>query len=140
MVGLPGDRYYLELTSHEDGSPGRAPTDENLLVLYFATAEQMFDVLTRLGDAGHQPVELANPWWADNSALAFADPDNWRIVLMPKAGSVGLGSQVTRRSTSGVRSASVGYPSTAIVRSASASSERSTCTTPSSPPIARPYA
>lgn len=83
MVGLPGDRYHLEFTSHEDGSPGRAPTDENLLVFYFGTAEQMFGVVTRLGESGHEPVELANPWWADNGALAFADPDNWRIVLMP---------------------------------------------------------
>ena len=36
MVGLPGDKYHLEFTSHDDGSPGRAPSDENLLVFYFA--------------------------------------------------------------------------------------------------------
>jgi len=83
MVGLPGDKYHLEFTSHDDGSPGRAPTDENLLVFYFATADQMFDVVTRLGEAGHEPVELDNPWWRENGAIAFADPDNWRIVLMP---------------------------------------------------------
>jgi hypothetical protein len=29
-------------------------------------------------------VELDNPWWRENGALAFADPDHWRIVLMPK--------------------------------------------------------
>ena len=83
MVGLPGDRYHLEFTSHVDGSPGRAPTDENLLVFYFATADQMFDVVTRLGECGHAPVQLDNPWWRENGAIAFADPDNWRIVLMP---------------------------------------------------------
>ena len=83
MVGLPGDRYHLEFTSHVDGSPGRAPTDENLLVFYFATADQMFDVVTRLGECGHEPVQLDNPWWRENGAIAFADPDNWRIVLMP---------------------------------------------------------
>jgi catechol 2,3-dioxygenase-like lactoylglutathione lyase family enzyme len=83
MVGLPGDKYHLEFTSHVDGSPGRAPTDENLLVFYFATADEMFDVVTRLGESGHEPVELDNPWWRENGALAFADPDNWRIVLMP---------------------------------------------------------
>ena len=83
MVGLPGDKYHLEFTSHDDGSPGRAPTDENLLVFYFATADQMFDVVTRLGESGHEPVELDNPWWRENGAIAFADPDNWRIVLMP---------------------------------------------------------
>jgi catechol 2,3-dioxygenase-like lactoylglutathione lyase family enzyme len=83
MVGLPGDTYHLEFTSHDDGSPGRAPTDENLLVFYFAAADQMFDVVTRLGESGHEPVELDNPWWRENRAIAFADPDNWRIVLMP---------------------------------------------------------
>ena len=83
MVGLPGDKYHLEFTSRDDGSPGRAPTDENLLVFYFATADQMFDVVTRLGESGHEPVELENPWWRENGARAFADPDNWRIVLMP---------------------------------------------------------
>jgi catechol 2,3-dioxygenase-like lactoylglutathione lyase family enzyme len=84
MVGLPGDKYHLEFTSHDDGSPGRAPTEENLLVFYFATAEQMFDVVTRLGESRHEPVELDNPWWRENGAIAFADPDDWRIVLMPK--------------------------------------------------------
>ena len=83
MVGLPGDRYHLEFTSHNDGSPGRAPTDENLLVFYFATADQMFDVVARLGESGHEPVELDNQRWRENGAIAFADPDNWRIVLMP---------------------------------------------------------
>jgi catechol 2,3-dioxygenase-like lactoylglutathione lyase family enzyme len=83
MVGLPGDKYHLEFTSNADGSPGRAPSDENLLVFYFATANQMYDVVARLGESGHQPVGLDNPWWRENGAIAFADPDNWRIVLMP---------------------------------------------------------
>jgi hypothetical protein len=26
---------------------------------------------------------LDNPWWRENRAVAFADPDNRRIVLMP---------------------------------------------------------
>jgi catechol 2,3-dioxygenase-like lactoylglutathione lyase family enzyme len=84
MVGLPGEKYHLEFTSHVDGSPGAAPSDENLLVFYFTTADQMFDVVSRLGEFGHEPVELENPWWHDNGAIAFADPDNWRIVLMPR--------------------------------------------------------
>jgi catechol 2,3-dioxygenase-like lactoylglutathione lyase family enzyme len=84
MVGLPGDKYHLEFSSHVDGSPGQAPSLENLLVFYFATEEQMFDVVRRLGAAGHEVVELANPWWRENGALTFEDPDGWRIVLMPK--------------------------------------------------------
>src|SRR5258708_34946368 len=41
MVGLPGDKYHLEFTSHPDGSPRRPPSDDNLPVLYFATEDQM---------------------------------------------------------------------------------------------------
>lgn len=84
MVGLPSDRYHLEFSSHADGSPGTAPTAENLLVFYFSAEEQMFEVVRRLGEAGHEPVELDNPWWGQNGALAFSDPDGWRVVLMPK--------------------------------------------------------
>lgn len=84
MVGLPGDKYHLEFSSYVDGSPGAAPSDENLLVFYFSTEERMFEVVRRLGSAGHAPVELDNPWWRDNGALAFSDPDGWRVVLMPK--------------------------------------------------------
>ncbi len=42
-------------------------------------------------------------------------------------------------SRSGVRSAGVRAPHSAIVRSSSASSMRSTCSTPSAPPSARPH-
>src|SRR3954452_25505916 len=65
MVGRPGDRYQLEFTSHVDGSPGRAPTDENLLVFSCATAEQILAVVTWLGESGHGPLELDNPWWRE---------------------------------------------------------------------------
>jgi catechol 2,3-dioxygenase-like lactoylglutathione lyase family enzyme len=85
MVGLPGDRYHLEFSSRVDGSPGQAPSLENLLVFYFASEEQMFEVARRLGDAGQEPVELDNPWWRQHRALTFEDPDGWRVVLMPRA-------------------------------------------------------
>jgi hypothetical protein len=61
--------YRRDHGIHVDGSPGRAPTDENLLVFYFATADHMFDVVTRLGESGHEPVELDNPWWRENGAM-----------------------------------------------------------------------
>src|SRR5262245_20874515 len=31
MLGLPGSDYHLEFTSHVDGSPGDAPSGDNLL-------------------------------------------------------------------------------------------------------------
>ncbi|MBN6039603.1 VOC family protein [Amycolatopsis sp. 195334CR] len=84
MLGLPGTDYHLEFTSHAEGSPGPAPTQENLLVLYFDGDTRMQETVVRLGEAGHEPVELENPYWAENGALAFPDPDGWLVVLVPR--------------------------------------------------------
>jgi hypothetical protein len=35
LLGLPGMPYHLEFTQHDHGSPGLAPSRDNLLVLYF---------------------------------------------------------------------------------------------------------
>jgi len=84
MLGLPGTDYHLEFTSHVDGSPCPAPTADNLLVLYFHGDAQMYDTVERLAAAGHQPVEPENPYWTAVGAMTFADPDGWRVVLVPK--------------------------------------------------------
>lgn len=84
MVGLPGTDYHLEFTSHVEGSPCPAPSRENLLVFYFHTEAQMYDVVERLAAAGHEPVDAENPYWATVGALTYEDPDRWRVVLVPK--------------------------------------------------------
>ncbi|MBF6068788.1 VOC family protein [Nocardia farcinica] len=84
MVGLPGAGYHLEFTSHVDGSPGVAPSAENLLVLYFAGEAAMYETAQRLGEFGVEPVEAENPYWTEHGALTFPDPDGWRVVLMPR--------------------------------------------------------
>ncbi|WP_454199982.1 VOC family protein [Nocardia sp. Marseille-Q1738] len=84
MLGLPGTGYHLEFTSHVDGSPGDAPSAENLLVLYFEGETHMYDVAQRLGEFGVEPVPAENPFWAANGGLTFPDPDGWRVVLMPR--------------------------------------------------------
>ncbi len=84
MLGLPGAEYHLEFTSFADGSPGDAPSAENLLVLYFTGEAQMYAAVQRLGEFGVEPVEAENPYWAANGGLTFPDPDGWRVVLMPK--------------------------------------------------------
>ncbi|WP_020668668.1 VOC family protein [Amycolatopsis nigrescens] len=84
MLGLPGAGYHLEFTSFVDGSPGEAPTEDNLLVLYFAGEAAMYPVVQRLGEAGLAPVPPENPYWTANGGLTFEDPDGWRVVLMPK--------------------------------------------------------
>jgi catechol 2,3-dioxygenase-like lactoylglutathione lyase family enzyme len=83
MLGLPGTGHHLEFTSHRDGSPGQAPSRENLLVLYFGSAAEADAVVERLGEQGHAPVEAENPFWKTVDAVTVEDPDGWRVVLVP---------------------------------------------------------
>jgi GNAT superfamily N-acetyltransferase len=84
MLGLPGTDHHLEFTSHVDGSPGPAPTPENLLVLYVGDRVALDAVAARL-TVHHPLVLLDNPYWAQQGAIAVADPDGWRVVLVPAA-------------------------------------------------------
>ncbi|MGA6206477.1 VOC family protein [Nocardia testacea] len=84
MLGLPGTGYHLEFTTHTDGSPGDAPSKENLLVLYFESEARMSETVIRLGEFGAEPVPTENPYWAAQGALAFPDPDGWQVVLVPR--------------------------------------------------------
>ncbi len=83
LLGLPGMEYHLEFTQHDDGSPGLAPSRDNLLVLYFADLAHVEAVGARLAALGYPPVEAENPYWTDNGAVTVEDPDGWRVVLMP---------------------------------------------------------
>jgi ribosomal protein S18 acetylase RimI-like enzyme len=84
MLGLPGRPYHLEFTQHDHGSPGQAPSRDNLLVLYLDDQAQAEQVAGRLAALGHPRVEAENPYWTDNGAITIEDPDHWRIVLMPQ--------------------------------------------------------
>ena len=84
MIGLPNADCHLEFTSDLDGSPCPPPSRENLLVLYFRSDAQMYEVVDRLAMAGCEPVEAENPYWAEVGALTFTDPDGWRVVLVPR--------------------------------------------------------
>lgn len=80
LLGLPGSDYHLEFTSHADGSPGPAPSPDNLLVLY-VESEQIAELAAgRLADLGYPDVEPENPYW-DGRSVTIADPDGWRVVL-----------------------------------------------------------
>jgi len=84
LLGLPGTQYHLEFTQHDHGSPGPAPSRDNLLVLYFDDLISMEQLAARLATLGHPPVEAENPYWAENGAVTVEDPDHWRVVLMPQ--------------------------------------------------------
>jgi hypothetical protein len=39
---------------------------------------------------GVDPIPPANPYWAEHG-LTFEDPDGFRVVLLPEAGTLGAG-------------------------------------------------
>lgn len=86
MVGLPGFQYHLEFTQHERGSPCPAPSTDNLLVLYIPDPEATKVITDRLLALGYPEVAPENPYWKEKGAVTVADPDGWRLVLMPTAG------------------------------------------------------
>ncbi len=83
MLGLPGADYHLEFTTQVQGSPGAAPTRDNLLVFYLGSREETRTAAERLRSLGHHPVDAENPYWSENGGITIEDPDGWRIVLMP---------------------------------------------------------
>ena len=85
LIGLPGEEVHLEFTSHVDGSPGPAPSRDNLLVLYLADEAELDAVAARLEAMGYPAVEAENPWWPEHGAVTIEDPDGWRVVLAPPA-------------------------------------------------------
>lgn len=80
IFGLPDERFQLEVTHHSSGRPLPRPSEEDLLVLAFASDSGRAPLVARLRDAGHEPIELANPFWAADS-VGFHDPDGWIVVL-----------------------------------------------------------
>ncbi|MFC7066903.1 VOC family protein [Brucella rhizosphaerae] len=85
MLGLPGKAAHLEFTEHQAGSPCRAPSEDNLLVIYI-TDENAYEKLNhRMRDKGYAPVVPENPYWIDRS-FTYEDPDGWRVVICKQTG------------------------------------------------------
>jgi catechol 2,3-dioxygenase-like lactoylglutathione lyase family enzyme len=81
ILGLPGRDMQLELVFHASVEP--APTAEDQLVLYLGSADAVAGRAATLGRAGHGPTPTANPYWTRNGAIAFVDPDGYRLILSP---------------------------------------------------------
>ena len=86
IIGLPGLAYHLEFIQTIDAAidEGRAPTDDNNLVLYLRDAASVAALADRLAAMGFAVVSSPNPYWDDHCAVAVADPDGWRLILMPE--------------------------------------------------------
>jgi catechol 2,3-dioxygenase-like lactoylglutathione lyase family enzyme len=81
FFGLPGTGAQLEFTSGgHDSAPSSHP--ETLLVLYLGNAEAVEEITKRVGT---KPVEAVNPYWRTH-AVTLADPDGFRVVLVPRSG------------------------------------------------------
>ncbi len=80
MVGDPQSFYHFEFTKKSGHAAGRAPTKDNLLVLYLPEKHEWEDAIQRMRDAGYTPVGAFNPYW-DRLGCTFEDPDGYRVVL-----------------------------------------------------------
>jgi hypothetical protein len=68
----------LELTAGP-ARPGPS-TDEDLLVLYVRTPDEVSAIGARLAAAGVTRVTSANPYW-NRTGQIFLDPDGFRLVV-----------------------------------------------------------
>ena len=80
MLGCPGAPYHLEFTKAHGHVAGRAPTQENLLVLYYPEPLEWRATVNRMEQAGFTTVPAFNPYW-DLSGCTFEDPDGYRVVI-----------------------------------------------------------
>ncbi|WP_111732181.1 VOC family protein [Roseovarius amoyensis] len=80
MLGLTGAPYHLEFTRRRGHAAGRAPTQDNLIVLYYPDAGDWQAAVDRMRGAGFAPVPSFNPYW-DRNGRTFEDADDYRVVL-----------------------------------------------------------
>lgn len=80
ILSYPGAPYHLAFTRRQGHVSGRAPTEENLLVLFLPDRGDWERAVARMVSAGFDLVEPFNPYWKANGAT-FEDPDGYRVVL-----------------------------------------------------------
>ncbi|KAF9946709.1 hypothetical protein BGZ72_011205 [Mortierella alpina] len=73
--------WHIEFTfQHAEKESCRAPTKDNLLVLYLKDKAEVELRKARMVEHGYNAVESLNPYW-DDHGVTFEDPEGWRIVL-----------------------------------------------------------
>ncbi|KAL2256110.1 hypothetical protein VTK26DRAFT_2174 [Humicola hyalothermophila] len=80
MLGHPSSGYHLEFTRQRGHDPGRAPTQDNLLVFYLPEPSSYSTAVARMESSGFQSVQSPNPYW-NRVGKTFEDPDGYRVVL-----------------------------------------------------------
>lgn len=84
MLGKTGAPYHFEFTRSAGDAPGRAPTQDNLLVFYLPEDDEWRAAVDRMRATGFDPVPSFNPYW-DRDGTTFEDPDGYRVVLQNAA-------------------------------------------------------
>ena len=84
VLGHPGQAYHLEFTHQKGRKAGRAPSPDNLLVLYLPQRLAYQAAIGAMVDSGFNPVSSANPYW-ERYGATFEDPDGYRVVLANKS-------------------------------------------------------
>ena len=80
MIGHKGWPYHLEFTHHRGHTVGRAPTPDNVLVLYIRADAEWQAAVNRMQQHGFGSVPSYNPYW-DAHGKTFEDADGYRVVL-----------------------------------------------------------
>ncbi len=79
MLGLPGARWHLELTTARSHRVAPTPTGEDMLVLYLGAPVEP-SLIQRLQESGGTVVPALNPYW-ERWGVTVTDPDGYRLVL-----------------------------------------------------------
>jgi hypothetical protein len=80
LIGHRNAPYHLEFTHHRGAHVGRAPSQDHLLVFYFAMEAEWSAACARMERAGILAVTSYNPYW-DRAGRTYEDADGYRVVL-----------------------------------------------------------
>ncbi|MCF6627350.1 VOC family protein [Raoultella ornithinolytica] len=80
MVGRPELAWHIEFTHCHDHPRQPAPTDEDLLVLYYPDKAAWQQACARMTAAGFRTMRSFNPYW-DTNGKTFVDDDGYWVVL-----------------------------------------------------------
>jgi catechol 2,3-dioxygenase-like lactoylglutathione lyase family enzyme len=89
MLGRAGFGWHLEFTRKSGHTAGRAPTQDNLLVLYLPDGAEWRAAVERMESVGYAPIPSFNPYW-DRFGRTFEDHDGYRVVLQNAVWPVGV--------------------------------------------------
>ena len=83
IFGLPDASRQLEILQTDNAVP--APSSEDQLILYLGSPGRVEEMAARLRRHGHEPQLASNPYWEQNGAVCFVDPDGYWLILSPQA-------------------------------------------------------